>query len=193
MDPSQFASLHLDYEQNPAGTIILSFTVEPSDEVKKEIEALVADDPGDVAFRVVPYTEKELMEKQREIDHAVFEENVLEDKGISVYYTSPDIINSRVEVGISPFNEETVAVIHELFGDEMVEVVEGQQPQLLIGDDAIGNKEMAVVEDPVLQDALDDEVEIQIMSSDSELDVMDSGEEPGFFARIWNWFIGLFQ
>lgn len=126
-----FSSLHINREEKPLGVIVLSFTEEPPAEIKKGIDALV-EDPTEISFRVVPYTEEELMDKQSEIDKAVFVEKIFQDKGISVYHTSTDILNNKVEIGISPFNEETVQEVRDYFGDELIQVVEGHEAQTLI-------------------------------------------------------------
>jgi hypothetical protein len=129
MVPGTFASLHIDREEKPLGVIVLSFTNEVDSKYKQEIEALVKE-PAEVSFRVVTYTEAQLLEKQAEIDHAVFEKDVLGKEGITVYHTSSDIINNKVEIGISPFNDENTQTVYDYFGEDMVNVVEGQQAVL---------------------------------------------------------------
>lgn len=138
VDDDMFASLHIDRMENPKGKIVLSFTEEPTEQMKEELTAL-ADGSVELVFRVVPYTEEELMEKQNEINDAVFKEKIFEDEGINVYFTSVDIIHNKVEIGIFPYTVETKTIVKEYFNDDMVEVVKGDEVQLLIdkgdGDD----------------------------------------------------------
>lgn len=168
-----FASLHIDREERLSGTIILSFTNELSADVKNEIRALV-EEPVKVEFRVVRYTEEQLMTKQKEIDTAVFENRVFKDEGITVHHTSSDIINNKVEVGISPYNDTTKQLILDNFGNEMVTVVEGQQMQLLT--------EQA--SSPVLK--VED-------GADGDLTLENDGQQVGIFSKFWNWLVGLFN
>ncbi|MDQ0256750.1 hypothetical protein J2S74_004172 [Evansella vedderi] len=170
--PGIFASLHIDRDERDLGVIVLSFTEDISGETKREIEALV-EEPSEVAFRVVKFTEEQLREKQREIDSTVFEQNVFESEGITVHHTSPDIINSKVEIGISPFNDGTAQFVYDYFGDEMINVVQGYEVQLLIR------------EGKPAGDAVETEEAMTVT-------VAASNESTGFFTRIWNWFLGLF-
>lgn len=128
--PDTFASLHIDREENPSGKVVLSFTEEISPEVKEEIKAL-ANDPDEVSFRLVPYTEDELLLKQSEVDKAIFGDKVFQDERFSVSHTSTDIINHKVEIGILPFNEEAAQQVKDYFGDEMIQVVAGHEAQTL--------------------------------------------------------------
>ncbi|MBU9713873.1 hypothetical protein [Evansella tamaricis] len=167
-----FASLHIDREERELGIIVLSFTEEVSPIVVEEIEAIV-EDPAQVSFRVVSFTEQELIEKQREIDGVVFGDEFAEKEGISVFHTATDIINNKVEIGISPFNEETVETMETYFGTDMIRVVEGQQAQLLIGEDASNSLE---------GDAVGEEASLE-----------HQGDKQGLFSRLLNWLRSLFR
>lgn len=171
MEPGIFASLHIDREEHLSGVIVLSFTKELSADVKKEILALV-EDPAKVEFRVVQYTEEQLMKKQKEIDTAVFENEVFKGEEVSVYHTSSDIINNKVEVGISPYNDATKQLIFDHFGSEMVTVVEGQQMDLLTLEDSSTSTEEA--------DNTDVSLELEV-----------EGQQRGIFTKFWNWLRGL--
>lgn len=77
--------------------------------------------------------EKLLLEKQSEIDKYVFEEHAkeIESKGIKVTHTGQ--ANGYVEVGITPFTKANADYFYNLFGKDLIKVVEGQQAQLMNG------------------------------------------------------------
>ena len=146
IEPGVFASLHIDREERPLGILVYSFTEPISEEHQQAMRELVSE-PAKIAFREVTYTEDELIEKQREVDAQVFE---LED--ITVYHTSLDIIGNQIEIGVEEPTEEVVQKLHELFGEEMISVVQGMQATLLgdSGDDSSGaaeNEQSDSVED----------------------------------------------
>ncbi len=68
-----------------------------------------------------------LLQKQTEIDKYVFEthRDELEKKGITVTHTGPQ--SEYVEIGITPYNDTNAEYLYEIFGREIVKVVEGQQ------------------------------------------------------------------
>ncbi|WP_078427207.1 hypothetical protein [Alkalihalobacterium alkalinitrilicum] len=164
-DRHQFASLHIDREEDPFGTVVLSFTEELPPNKKEEILSFV-EEPTKVSFRVVSYTEDQLIEQQRLIDSVVFGENVFSTEGITVFHTGTDIVNNKVEIGISPYNEQTVQTVFNYFDSEMISIVEGFEAQLLT-------------------EASSDDIEETTMVIDTE------EEKKGFFSTIWNWFQGL--
>lgn len=172
VDDATFASLHIDRDDQPLGIIVLSFTKEISLDMKKEIEALV-EEPAMVSFRVVEYTEDQLMEKQREIDLAIFEKDVLKNEGITVYHTRTDIINNKVEIGISPFNDTTAQSVYDKFETDMISVVEGHEVQLLTG-----------------------ELKSDIQEADHSvvpISIEDEGQHKGFLSKILEWIMQLFK
>ncbi|OIJ15576.1 hypothetical protein BKP35_00850 [Anaerobacillus arseniciselenatis] len=180
VNDGSFASLHIDREEALTGTVVLSFTKELSPTIKDEIKALV-EEPAKVSFRVVDYTEDELIEKQREINLAAFEETVFEAKGISVYHTSTDVINNRINIGISPFNAETAQVIYDYFDSNMIKVEEGQQVRTLM--------DVATEEAEATEEASDTSKEVTTIS----LDDAATDDKPGFFSKILNWLTQWFK
>lgn len=165
VDKTIFASLHIDREEDPKGKIVPSFTEEPSESVKSELNALT-EGTVELIFRVVAYTEEELMKKQAEIDKAVFENKVFEDKGIEVYHTGVNVITNKLEIGIAPFTEENVKFVRDYFNDEKIDVVEGLKIQLLTSE----NKD----------------------ASDEASEKLEE-ENNNFFKKIIDWFRNLFK
>lgn len=74
---------------------------------------------------------KEMMQKQLEIDKILFEDKTkeLEEKGITITYTSP--LDTAVEVAILPFTSENESFVYDLLGKDKVSVVEGVEPELM--------------------------------------------------------------
>ncbi|MFV8827787.1 hypothetical protein [Alkalihalobacterium sp. APHAB7] len=166
VDRKLFSSLHIDRDEDPLGTIVLSFTTDLPPKMKDDLMSLV-EEPTKLSFRVVSYTQDELIEKQKSVDQSVFQEKVFETEGINVYYTSPDIINNKVEIGIAPFNEQTAQLVYKYFGPEMINVVEANEVHILTEDTA-STKGITPYGDE------------------------DRDKKDGFFSSIWNWIRGLF-
>lgn len=72
-----------------------------------------------------------LLQKQAEIDKYVFEDHAkeIEAKGFKITYTGP--MGEYVEIGITPYSEENAKFLYDIFGNDMVKVVEGQQAVLM--------------------------------------------------------------
>jgi hypothetical protein len=72
-----------------------------------------------------------MIEKQKEIDHFIFEEkkDELTQKGITVTTTTP--LENQVEIGITPFTEENANYFYKAFGRDVVKVVEGVQNETM--------------------------------------------------------------
>lgn len=70
---------------------------------------------------------EDMLEKQKEVDDYVFVEHQeeLAEKGITVTHTAP--LENTVEIGITPYTEENISYLQEVFGGDNVTVVEGQQ------------------------------------------------------------------
>jgi hypothetical protein len=66
-------------------------------------------------------------EKHQEVDQFLFEQHNgdFSEQGFTVTHTAP--VNDMVEIGITPFDEAHAAYLYDIFGKEMVKVVEGQQ------------------------------------------------------------------
>jgi len=95
-------------------------------------DAAVSSQDSEPTLRSEPSRfDEEILQKHREIDQYLFEENPEEvkQKGFIVTHTGP--IDNYVEIGITPFSEENADYLYDIFGTDMVRVVEGQQAELL--------------------------------------------------------------
>jgi hypothetical protein len=115
--------------------------------------------------------EDQLTQKQSEIDQYVFEKNAKDfaDKGITVTHTG--VIGDSVEVGITPFNEDNAKYVYDIFGKDMVNVVEGMQ---------------AV---PLMMQSTPPEVTMQITSAPVD---KETSSFTTFFDNIWEWIVNIF-
>lgn len=86
-----YASLHIDRNENGKEVVVLSFTKAIETSHKNNILAL-ADDPDLIVFRTVDFSEKELMQKQREIDGSW---NSLIDEGLK--FTQQESMSLSIE------------------------------------------------------------------------------------------------
>ena len=73
---------------------------------------------------------EDILKKQQEIDKYLFETNAsdIEKKNFKVTHTGPN--EDYVEIGIIPYSKENAEYLHNIFGDEMVRVVEGMQAEI---------------------------------------------------------------
>ncbi|AOY74579.1 stalk domain-containing protein [Clostridium formicaceticum] len=73
----------------------------------------------------------EMIQKQKEIDRYLFKDHVkeIEKKGFAVTYTGA--FDDYVEIGITPYNEESAQYLYGIFGKDQVKIVEGQQASIL--------------------------------------------------------------
>jgi hypothetical protein len=71
-----------------------------------------------------------LFEKQREMDQYLFIDNIkkIEEMGFEVIYTG--VSDNHVEVGITPYKEEYVTFLYDVFGVELVKVVDTEEAVL---------------------------------------------------------------
>ncbi|OEF97420.1 hypothetical protein [Desulfuribacillus alkaliarsenatis] len=176
IDYEIFASLHIDWDLHAKGAIVLAFTEELTKAQQADILNLV-DDPDLVKFRVVEYSEKTLRSKQYEIDQ---QWAALEADGIKVRTTGVSVYTNKVEVAIEPYNEQTNAKVYEMFGSDMVEVVEGFEIQIL------------GAEEPTI----DADVAITAEAGNDTLRTVSAEDEKakeGFFRRIISFFKNLFS
>ena len=75
--------------------------------------------------------DNDILQKQREVDQYVFEQHKDEiaQKGFKVTHTGP--LYNFVEIGIEPYNEDNAEYLYNIFGEDKVKVVEGQQAYTL--------------------------------------------------------------
>ncbi|ETI66739.1 hypothetical protein [Neobacillus vireti] len=73
-----------------------------------------------------------MLEKQKEVDKIIFEDKKeeLAEKGITVTHTAP--LENTIEIGVQPYNEETIQYIIEFFGEKNVTVVDGGQQAVIM-------------------------------------------------------------
>lgn len=77
------------------------------------------------AYAGIEYAEdQELIDKQNEMDQYLFVEHVkdFEDMNFNVVYTG--VADKYVEVGITPYSDENAKYIYNIFGKDIVKVVE---------------------------------------------------------------------
>ncbi|SFM13350.1 hypothetical protein SAMN04487943_108124 [Gracilibacillus orientalis] len=120
-----FSGLYIDREEKQTGVVILMFTESVAEEHRQALKAF-AEQPKEIEIREVDYTEDQLIEKQTKIDEDGFEYD-----DFTIYHTGVDIITGKVVVGIDPLNEKNVQFLHDKYGDELVDVVEGQKATTL--------------------------------------------------------------
>lgn len=75
--------------------------------------------------------DEEILQKHREIDKYIFEDHAqeLSEKDFNITRTGP--FEDYVEIGITPYSEESANYLYEIFGKDLVKVVEDQQAELL--------------------------------------------------------------
>ncbi|ADU28551.1 hypothetical protein [Evansella cellulosilytica] len=162
-----FASMHIDRSERELGVLVFSFIEPVSEEHASAMKQLVSS-PAEVELRQVQYKEAELNAKTAEIDLNQFQE-----AGISIYRVGPDVTHNRVEIAIEPYNEENARMIYDYYGSEMIHVVEGEQPMLLLTEQEI-------------EESNTDEVgEVELKEEKSTIST--------FFSSIVDWFRNLFK
>jgi|GEM_PF-1884470 hypothetical protein len=89
------------------------------------------------------YASEALRDKHREVDEFLFKQHngSFPERGFTVTHTGP--VGDRIEIGIYPYEEADAEFLLEVFGDELVSVVEGVQAIPLIA-----------VEEPAAPDAV---------------------------------------
>ncbi len=122
-----------------------------------------------------------LTNKQKEIDQYVFEKHAKEfaDKGITVTNTGV-VVGDYVEVGITPFTEENAKYIYDIFGKDLVKVVEGVQATTLGSRDTISEEIMQVTGGPA---------DTTIVSAPAE---KEASPIAAFFSSILEWIKNIF-
>ncbi|MDF2890731.1 MAG: hypothetical protein K0R80_1098 [Clostridia bacterium] len=97
-------------------------------EVKPAIIQEVNDESEIMTIQIAAVNNEDVLsKKQMEIDQYVFEQHQeeLEKKGIIV--TSTGVVGDVVEVSITPYDVKNADYLYELFGEDMVKVVAGEQ------------------------------------------------------------------
>ncbi|MGN8648019.1 hypothetical protein ACTNEO_18290 [Gracilibacillus sp. HCP3S3_G5_1] len=166
----RFAGLYIDREGQLSGVVVLMFTEPIAEEHQQALEGF-AEQPEDIKIREVDYTEDQLIEKQKEIDDAGFEYD-----NFTIYHTSIDIINGKVVIGIDALNEDNRQFLYDKYGEELVEIVEGEQATTL---------EMTTFE-------ADMENDIEV-TTQQELQEEEQEEERNFFQKIIDTIKGWFS
>jgi hypothetical protein len=70
---------------------------------------------------------KEILDKQAEIDKYLFEDHKSEIGALGFTVTGTSPADNYVEIGITPYSEENANKLYDIFGKDMVKVVEGVQ------------------------------------------------------------------
>lgn len=166
-DNQYFASMHIDREQRILGTLVFSFTQEPSEKLKDKLMSL-KDELAEIEIRVVKYTQEQLYAKQDEV-HRKWDQ--LAEEGIKITFVSSDIINDAVEIGIYPYEETHAKRLKELFG-EMIRVAE-QPPATTLDMQMSGMATADMAEVTVLE-----QEPLKIKQN--------------VFQRLWSWVTSLF-
>lgn len=117
---SKFNELYID--QKNGGIIKVGFKEEVYDEASLK-EALIELYEGENLFEIyqVKYSVEELNNLQEKIDEHY---EILLLEGIQLLYTSRNIPQERIEVGVFPYNSHTIKRLEELFNSDMLIVKE---------------------------------------------------------------------
>lgn len=110
-----------------------------------------------------------LFEKQRELDQYLFIDNAekIESMGFEVIYTG--VTDRHVEVGIIPYSDESAAYLYDIFGDELVKVVDTEAVVLY---DIPGSEENVVepvANNNVSSPIMDNDIPVSDSSADEAL------------------------
>lgn len=95
-----------------SSTVALAYTNEGQQTEAQEPQSAVANN---------------LIEKQKQIDKFVFEEQAgeISDKGFKVITTG--VVGNFIEIGIMPYSEENAEYLYNAFGNDLVKIVESKQ------------------------------------------------------------------
>ena len=87
--------------------------------------------PDIAALNEPMFINEGILKKQQEIDKYLFESNSsdIAKKNFKVTHTGP--FEDYVEIGIIPYSKENAEYLYNIFGDEIIRVVEGIQAELL--------------------------------------------------------------
>ncbi|MBM7543011.1 hypothetical protein [Amphibacillus cookii] len=152
-----FETMYLDWTEDDQSIYTFLFS-EPLTE--KDLAELF-ERSGDLSaqFVEVDYTQKDLEEKQLEIEAEGFEYS-----DFTINFVGTDIRNGMVNVGIVPYTEENADKLYQQFGDERVNVEQGDAVSIL----------------PMTVDQEEDETEIMPISAEETAD-----QELNWFKSLW--------
>lgn len=176
IDNQFFASVHIDREKRKLGTLVFSFTQEPSIELQQQLTQL-KDEHTELELRVVKYTEAELFTKQNEI-HQKWDQ--LAKEGIQITVVGSDIIENLVSVGIYPYSEAHASRLSDLFG-EMIKVVE--EPPASTLDMQVTSAGSSALEADLSRDLV-----AEVTTQQEEATAV----KQGLFQKLLNWVKGIF-
>lgn len=99
--------------------------------------------PNDSVSYTVGADDDALLQKQREIDTYLFETHAdeLAKEDFKVTHTAPSA--GRVQIGITPYSEGNAQYLYDIFGEDEIFVVEGEQAYTFVADPIPGNIEPA--------------------------------------------------
>lgn len=86
--------------------------------------------------------DENILNKQREIDQYVFDQHKDEiaEKGFEVIHTGT--FENYVEIEIMPYNEENAEYLYNIFGRDIIKVVEGRQITTMVGEEEVQEAEL---------------------------------------------------
>jgi hypothetical protein len=128
------------------------------------------------AYKGAAEENKELLERQNQIEQFVFKDHVDEIEKMGFVVTHTGVVEDGVEVGISPYEEAFVDYLNNNLGKEQMDIVEGEINMLYIAPDSpdASTSSPAAGETtnqpaaPVDENLEDDKMTIQITSVNGE-------------------------
>lgn len=88
--------------------------------------------------------DENILNKQRDIDQYVFDQykDEIAEKGFEVTHTGT--FQNYVEIGIMPYNAENTEYLYNIFGRDIIKVVEGRQITTMVGEEEVQEAELYV-------------------------------------------------
>ncbi|WP_017473422.1 hypothetical protein [Amphibacillus jilinensis] len=152
-----FETMYLDWTEDDQNIYTFLFSKPLSENDLDELSNLSGD--ALAQFLEIDYTQKDLDEKQAEIEAAGFEYS-----DFSINFVGTDIRNGVVNVGIVPYTEEHAAQLYQQFGEEFVHVEQGDAFSIL----------------PMVDDQEGEDVETTTSSVEEPAE-----QQLNWFQRIW--------
>ncbi|PKM49391.1 MAG: hypothetical protein CVV02_16130 [Firmicutes bacterium HGW-Firmicutes-7] len=99
----------------------------------EELDEATTDEPDpSISYSTLDQSEisEDILEKQREIDKYLFEDNAdeISKKGFVVTHTGP--FEDYIQIGITPFNDENAQYLYDIFGEENIKVIAGEEAEM---------------------------------------------------------------